>query len=268
MNEARTWTSLRAAAAAAVYGFLIVPLLVVVLFSFSDKSFFTFPPSGFSLKWYHAAWASERFLGPAVRSIVLALLSTLIAVIITVPAALAMRKMRGGRVRAAVEFLFLGPLIVPALIVGIALLYSFTKVGLIDTFAGLLAAHALIVFPFVFRAVLTSVVNLQQHLIDASTILGAGPLYTFRRIVLPALVPGLAAGAIFAFIVSLDQFTVSLFVTQTEQAVLPVAIYKYLYDVNDPVVAAVSTVLVVFGLAVAVVIDRFGWLRHLGGTAG
>ncbi len=268
MNEASTWTSLRALAAAAVYGFLIIPMLVVVLFSFSDKSFFTFPPSGFSLKWYQAAWNSERFLGPAVRSIVLATLATLLTVAISIPAALALRKMNAGRLRAAVEFLFLGPLIVPALIIGIALLYSFSKVGLIDTFGGLLAAHALIVFPFVFRAVLTSVVNLRQHLIDASEILGAGPFYTFRRIMLPSLVPGLAAGAIFAFIVSLDQFTVSLFVTQSEQAVLPVAIYKYLYDVNDPVVAAVSTVLVVFGFAVAVVIDRLGWLRHLGGTAG
>ncbi len=267
MSDARTWTSIRAFAAAAVYAFLIVPMLVVVLFSFSEKSFFTFPPAGFSLRWYEAAWNSERFIGPAGRSFVLATLATLCAMAIAVPAALALRKMHSERIRTGLEFFFLSPLIVPGLIIGIALLYSFGKLGIIDTFGGLLAAHVLIVFPFVFRAVLTSVVNLHQHLLDASAILGAGPLYTFRRIILPALGPGLAAGAIFAFIVSLDQFTVSLFVTQSEQAVLPVAIYKYLYDVNDPVVAAVSTVLVVFGLVVAVVIDRLGWLRHLGGIA-
>lgn len=258
----------RTVAAAAVYVFLILPLLVVVLFSFSERSYFTFPPSGFSLRWYEAAWESGRFLGPAVRSLALAALATAIAAAVSVPAALALRRMAPGRLRAMLEFVFLSPLIVPALIVGIALLYSFNRFALIDSFGALLAAHALIVLPFLFRAVLTSVMGLRQALIDASETLGASPLHTFRRVVLPALVPGLASGAIFAFIVSLDQFTVSLFVTQSKQIVLPVAIYQYLFDVNDPVVAAVSTVLVVFGLLVALAIDRFGWLRHLGGTGG
>jgi putative spermidine/putrescine transport system permease protein len=258
----------RTIAASAVYLFLVLPMMVVVLFSFSDKSYFTFPPTGFSLRWYEAAWESGRFLGPALRSLVLATLATAVAAFVSVPAALGLRRMAPGRLRALLEFVFLSPLIVPALIIGIALLYSFNRFGLVDTFGALLAAHALIVFPFVFRAVLTSAMGLRQALIDASEILGAPPLYTFRRVVLPALVPGLASGAIFAFIVSLDQFTVSLFVTQSVQIVLPVAIYQYLFDVNDPVVAAVSTVLVVFGLAVAMVIDRFGLLRHLGGTGG
>lgn len=253
-------------AAAAVYVFLVLPMMVVVLFSFGDKSYFTFPPTGFSLRWYQAAWSSGRFLDPALRSLALATLATMIAAAVSVPAALAVRRMVSARLRMLLEFVFLSPLIVPALIVGIALLYSFNRFGLIDTFGALLAAHTLIVFPFVFRAVLTSVMGLRQALIDASEILGAGPLYTFRRVVLPALVPGLASGGIFAFIVSLDQFTVSLFVTQSAQIVLPVAVYQYLFDVNDPVVAAVSTILVAFGLLVAMVIDRFGWLRHLGGT--
>jgi putative spermidine/putrescine transport system permease protein len=266
--RSRGWSTARTLCASAVYLFLILPMLVVVLFSTSDKSFFTFPPSGFSFRWYEAAWSSGRFLGPAVRSIVLAVLATLIAMGFAIPGALALRRMTPGRLRAAVEFFFLTPLIVPALIIGIALLYSFSRLRLLDTFAGLLLAHTLIVFPFIFRAVLTSVLALRQYLLDASEILGATALYTFRKVVLPDLVPGLAAGAIFAFIVSLDQFTVSLFVTQSEQQVLPVAIYKYLYDVNDPVVAAVSTVLVAFGLLAAVVINWFGWLRHLGGSAG
>jgi putative spermidine/putrescine transport system permease protein len=268
MIAGRGLRTARTIAAAAVYLFLVLPMMVVVLFSFSDRSYFTFPPTGFSLRWYEAAWDSGKFLGPALRSLVLATLATAVAAAVSVPAALALRRMAPGRLRALLEFVFLSPLIVPALIVGIALLYSFNRFGLIDSFGALLAAHALIVFPFVFRAVLTSVMGLRQALIDASEILGAAPLYTFRHVVLPSLVPGLASGAIFAFIVSLDQFTVSLFVTQSVQIVLPVAIYQYLFDVNDPVVAAVSTVLVVFGLLVAMVIDRFGWLRHLGGTGG
>jgi putative spermidine/putrescine transport system permease protein len=268
VTGARSIRIAHAAASALVYGFLILPMLVVVAFSFSDRSYFSFPPSGFSLQWYEAAWESGRFLGPAVRSLAVALLSTVIAAAISIPATLGLRRLSGGRLRTALEFFFLTPLVVPALIIGIALLYAYNRLALIDTFVGLLAAHTLIVFPFVFRAVLTAVMNLRQHLLEASEILGASRLVTFRRIVLPSLTPGLVSGAIFAFIVSLDQFTVSLFVTQSQQDVLPVAIYKYLYDVNDPVVAAVSTVLVVFGLIVAFVIDRLGWLRHLGGTGG
>ena len=266
MRGVRGIRMVHTAVSALVYGFLILPMLVVVAFSFSDRSYFTFPPEGFSLRWYEAAWESGRFLGPAIRSLAVALLSTLIAAAISIPATLGLRRLPVGRLRTALEFFFLTPLIVPALIIGIALLYAYNRLALVDTFIGLLAAHTLIVFPFVFRAVLTAVMNLRQHLLEASEILGATWPYTFRRIVLPALTPGLVSGAIFAFIVSLDQFTVSLFVTQSRQDVLPVAIYKYLYDVNDPVVAAVSTVLVVFGLVVAFVIDRLGWLRHLGGT--
>jgi putative spermidine/putrescine transport system permease protein len=267
VNGERLWRIGGALAAVVVYLFLVLPLMVVVVFSFSERSYFTVPPSGLSLRWYQRAWESGLFLGPALRSLALAVIATAVAAALSVPAALGLRRMRNGRLRAAFEFVFLSPLIVPALIIGIALLYAFNRVGLLDTFTALVAAHTLIVFPFMFRAVLTSVLGLKTSLLEASEILGASPAMTMRRVILPALVPGIVAGAIFSFIVSLDQFTVSLFVTQSEQIVLPVAIYKYLFDVNDPVAAAVSTVLVVFGLLAAFVIDRLGWLRHLSGAS-
>ena len=267
-NADRLWQTTAHALALVVVVFLMLPLLVVVLFSFSERSFFAFPPSGFSLRWYVAAWESNLFLVPAIRSLALAALSTLVAAALATPAALGVRRLPPGRWRGAVEFVFLSPLVVPALIIGIALLYTFSRVRLLDTFGGLLASHVLIVFPFMFRAVLTSALALRPSLLEASEILGATPFMTLRRVVLPSLVPGLVAGAIFAVIVSLDQFTVSLFVTQTDQVVLPVALYKYLFDVNDPVVAAVSTALVVFGLLSAFLIDRLGWLRHLASGAG
>lgn len=252
------------ASAVLVYLFLLLPLLIVVLFSFSEKSYFSFPPHGFSLQWYKAAWASGQFGIPALRSVALAVLATAIATVFAIPSAMAFRRLRPGLLRDVLEFTLLSPLIVPTLIIGIALLYAFNRIYLMDTFTGLLISHVLLVFPFMFRALLTSVLSLPQSLLDASEMLGAGPRYTLRHVILPSLVPGIVSGAIFAFIISMDQFTVSLFVTQSEQIVLPVAIYKYLYDVNDPVVAAVSTILVAFGLLIALIIDRLGWLKHLG----
>jgi putative spermidine/putrescine transport system permease protein len=266
MQAQKSWRAAANGLAVLVYLFLILPLLVVVLYSFSERSFLQFPPTGFSLRWYQAAWESGLFVEPALRSFGLALACTALATLLAVPAALAFRKLPEGRLRIVLEFLMLSPLIVPGLIVGIALLYAFNRVQMLDTFSALLAAHTVIAFPFMFRALLTSVLGLRQALTDASEILGASPAYTLRHVILPGLVPGIISGAIFSFIISLDQFTVSLFVTQSQQIVLPVAIYKYLFDVNDPVAAAVSTVLVVLGLLIAFVIDRLGWLRHLAGT--
>lgn len=178
----------------------MLSLAIVVMFSFSERSFFSFPPTGFSLKWYVAAWESGLFLGPALRSLALAALATALATALAaafaLPAALGVRRLPAGRLRGAVEFVFLSPLIVPALIIGIALLYAYNCVRLLDTFAGLLASHVLIVFPFMFRALLTSALALRPSLLEASEVLG----------------------------VSLDRFTVSLFVTQSEQLVLPVAL--------------------------------------------
>lgn len=241
-----------------VFGFMLIPLAVIVLFSFSDRSFFMFPPQGFSVKWYVRAWESGQFLVPALRSLAVAALATLIASAVAITAALALRRMRGYRIANMLEFMFLTPLIVPHLILGIALLHYFNPPGLIDTFIGLLLAHVVLIFPFLFRTILTSVHDLNPQLEEASEILGAPPWTTFRRVVLPALMPGVFAGGVLAFIVSFDQFTVSLLITQRDQITLPVAIYKYLYDVNDPVAAAVSTVLVVVGFSITLAVQRFG----------
>lgn len=249
-----------------IYGYMLVPLFVIVAFSFSDKSYFVFPPTGFSFDWYVRAWESDYFLIPALRSLVLATTSTLAATMLAVPAALGVRRLRHTAWEPVIEYTIISPLIIPNLVIGVALLYYFIPLGLIDTAIGILIAHVVIVLPFMFRAILVSIYDLNRRHEEASDILGASPFMTFRRITVPSLAPGIAAGAIFSFIVSFDQFTVTLFVVQSDQVTLPIAIYNYLFDVNDPVVASVSTVLVVFGFLLTVLIQRAGWLRHLGGT--
>lgn len=248
-----------------LYVYIVSPMLIVIYFSFSDRSFFNFPPEGFSLRWYAAAWQSGVFLEPAIRSVLLGLAATALAGAVTIPAAMATKR-SSKRAAALLEFVFLSPLIVPGLILGIALLYFFTQWSLIDTIWGLLAAHTVLVVPFMFRSVLVAVQELDEAQLEASAVLGASARTTFRRVTLPQLKPGLIAGAIFAFIVSFDQFTLSLFVVRNEQVTLPIALYQYLYDVNDPVTSAVGSVLVALGLAVTMVLHRFGLLKHLSAT--
>lgn len=250
-----------------LYAYIVSPLLIVVYFSFSSRSFFEFPPDGFSLRWYVEAWETGLFLGPAVRSIVVAVVATALAAAVTVPAAMAVRHARG-RGAALLEFVFLSPLIVPGLIFGIALLYFFTRMSLIDTRTGLIAAHTVLVIPFMFRSVLVAVRDLDDSQLEASLVLGATQSTTFRRVTLPQLKPGIIAGAIFAFIVSFDQFTLSLFVVRNRELTLPIALYQYLHDVNDPVTAAVGSVLVGVGLIVTMLLHRFGLLKHLSARSG
>ncbi|MCB1384814.1 MAG: ABC transporter permease [Nitratireductor sp.] len=250
-----------------IYLYLLAPLIVVVLFSFSDRSFFSFPPTGFSFQWYVAAWQSGAFTEPAIRSLVLAVVASLFAAVLAIPACLGLRRYKGRRWAGLLEFLLISPLVVPALIIGIALLYFFLRLNLIDTWIAMLAAHTLLVFPFMFRSIFVSAVGIQSQYEEASEILGASPWTTFRNVVFPFLLPGITSGAIFAFIISFDQFTVSLFISQVDQITLPVALYRYLYDVNDPVAAAVSSALVGFGLILAIALQRLGLLRHVGGQA-
>ena len=241
-----------------VYAFMLTPLVVIILLSFGERSYFELPPSDFSIKWYVRAWESGTFLMPAIRSLSLGVSATVVSAIMALGAGMGMRSMRSQRSIWLLELVFLSPLIVPHLILGIALLHFFSPIGLIDTYVGLLAAHVTLVFPFLFRTVLVSIQNLNPRLEEASELLGASPLMTFRLVVFPALIPGIVAGAILGLIVSFDQFTVSLLVTQREQVTLPVAIYKYLYDTNDPVVAAVSTVLVIVGFSLTLALQRLG----------
>lgn len=250
-----------------VYLYLAAPLLVVVYFSFSDRSFFTFPPEGFSLVWYQRAWESGRFFEPAIWSIALACAATVLATLAAVPASLAVRRFRGSQMARIIELAVLAPLIIPTLILGIALLYFFSDVGLLDTPQGIIAGHTVLVLPFMFRSVLISVRSLDRRQEEASAVLGASAFTTFRRVVLPRLIPGILAGGIFSFIVSFDQFTLSLFIVRNEWVTLPVALYQYLYDVNDPVVAAVATALVLFAIVVTLVVQKLGWLDRFAGAA-
>lgn len=123
-------------AAWSVYTFMLTPLVIIVLFSFGERSYFEFPPSGLSFKWYVRAWESGAFLMPAVRSFTIGIFATAISAILALSAGMGMRSMRSFRSVRLLELIFLSPLIVPHLILGIALLHFFNPVGLIDTYTG------------------------------------------------------------------------------------------------------------------------------------
>ncbi|HEV8474364.1 MAG TPA: ABC transporter permease [Methylomirabilota bacterium] len=235
--------------------FLTLPSLVVVLASFNPTALMAVPPAGLSLRWYENALTYPQFQRAAVNSVIVTLASALLAVPIGTAAALALvRHPVAGR--AAWAALLLSPLVVPGVAAGLGLLILAARLGVLASRWVLVATHVILVLPFVVRSVAVSVANLDPALERAAQSLGAPPRRVFRRVTLPLLRPGLAAAALFAIIVSVNEFVVSLFVSTRVTEILPVAMFTYVVNYTDPTMAAVSTLFIVATFAAVFAAER------------
>lgn len=235
--------------------FLLAPVILVVPISFSADNFMTFPPSGWSTKWYGAFLSSGPMLRALGTSTLLALVVTIASLAIALPATYAIVRRR---VWGAEFFLnlFTAPLLLPTIVLGLAILILFAGNGLLGTFAGLAIAHLIIVLPYGLRVLITSMANLSLSAEEAASTLGASPLTVLRRVTLPLMMPGIAATSALCFLVSFDEAVISLFLTGPRISTLPVALYHHVENNADPLVAAVSVLLIVLTLAVVIVVDR------------
>jgi len=238
--------------------FLVLPILVVIPLSFSAGSFLTYPLPGFSLRWYAGFFASDFWL-PALRnSIVIGAASAAVATGLGVPAAFGL--WRGSfRGRAVVMAVILSPMVVPAIVVAVALLLAFGPRGLANTFVGLVAAHAMLGVPFVVVTVLASLSRFDPVLLRAAASCGADPWRAFLRVCLPRIMPGVAAGAIFAFATSLDETVVVLFLAGPAQRTLPRQMFAGLNDEISLTVMAAATLMVLLSV---LLLAAVAWLQR------
>lgn len=253
-----------------VFAFLLLPIVIVVVSSFSSSPGLTFPPAGFTLDWYGKI--SPDFLVAARVSILVALGSTALAIVVGVPVALALVRshMPGKRI---VSMLCLSPLMVSSLVIGVAL-FQFTialwdafKLSLGGDIPMLIVGHAAFTIPFVIRAAVAGQAHFDLSLEEASFNLGATPLQTFFRVTLPLLMPGIVSGAIFAFIMSFDDVPVALFLGSGANPTLPVKIYTSVEFAIDADVMAVGTIVIAASLIVMMVLDRLIGLDKFFGNA-
>jgi putative spermidine/putrescine transport system permease protein len=247
--------------------FMLAPLVMVVLVSFTDKGYIAMPFDGASWRWYRAILDAPDFIDAFWRSLALAAGAATLATLVAVPAgmAIAWNQFRG---REAMLGLLLSPLMVPHVVLGIALLRYLTQIGASGTLWGLTAAHTVIVLPYVLRLVVAAATGFDRSLVQAAQSLGATGWTVFRRIELPLIVPGVAGGWMIAFINSFDELTMSLFVASASTQTLPVKMYNHIANTIDPLLASVSTVLIVLTLILMLVLDRFyGLDRVLGGKS-
>lgn len=236
--------------------FIMAPLVVVMLVAFTAKGYISMPwEGGFSFRWFRAIVQATELVRAFWLSIWLGLASATLAVLVAVPAALALTRYKFPG-RGAMMGFFLSPLMIPHVVLGVAFLRFFTTLNVTGSFFWLAATHVVVVVPYALRLVLSSATGLDRDAERAALSLGASRFTAFRRIVLPLILPGVAGGWILSFIQSFDELTMTVFVATPGTTTLPVAMYNQIAQTIDPLVAAVATVLIVGTLAVMFVMDR------------
>ena len=260
----RTYSIVMGSTAALAILILIGPVLIVLLSSFTSSAVLKFPPPGFSLRWYQALFdptASRHIHVALSNSLWVAVIATAGAASLATLAAMAISRVNQPSARA-LEAGFLSPLILPGLAYGLATLMYFSIFGFRPSLNLLIAGHIVVIAPFVFRTTLASLSQLDPALHESSASLGAGRLYTFRRITLPIIAPGIAAGSFLAFVASMDNVPVSLFLTTARTNMLPIRMWGMMESTLDVRVAAMSGALIVIVLALMIVMDKLTGLTR------
>jgi putative spermidine/putrescine transport system permease protein len=250
------WWALRVVCVA-VLVFLLLPILVIVPLSFSSSSFLAYPMPGWSLKWYQNLLGSDDWVRAAKNSFIVAPAATLVATTLGTLTAVGL---------ARVQFLgksflmsvLIAPMVVPIIVVGIATYLFFARIGLAETYLGLIIAHAALGAPFVVTTVLATLQGFNQNLVRASLSLGASPLESFFRVTLPVIAPGVISGALFAFATSFDEVVVILFLAGPTQVTLPRQMFTGIRENINPTIAAVATLLILFTTSLMLVLE---WIR-------
>jgi ABC-type spermidine/putrescine transport system permease subunit II len=247
--------------------FLMLPVLIVVPMSFSGEQLLTFPPPSLSLRWYDAFFADSGWLLALMNSAIVALASSLLALVLGSLAAYGL--VRGRFLgRALLESNFIAPLIIPPIIAAVALYIVFAQVGLLGSYEGLIVAHTLHVAPYIVMVMTVAIASFDERIEQVARSLGASQRTIFLRILLPNLAPSVFASWMLAFIVSFDEVILTLFLFGNRETI-PKRMFTRLELQIDPTITAIATMLIVFSvaaLAAVYLLTRRGGRSLLGTT--
>lgn len=250
----RIWHRTYHVICALIFFFLVAPIVVIIPLSFNATPYFTFTsemltldPAGYSLRWYDALLSSAEWLSSIRNSFIIAVSSTFIATTLGTLAALGLSR-REMPARAAITAFLISPMIVPLIITAAALFSFYARMNLSQTYFSIIMSHVVLGAPFVVITVTAALSGFDNQLIRASQSLGANQVTTFFRIILPLLAPGIIAGALFAFITSLDEVVVVLFLAGPEQTPMTVRMFSGLREEISPTILALATILVVLSV--------------------
>jgi putative spermidine/putrescine transport system permease protein len=235
--------------------FLALPVLIVIPLAFSTDASLIFPPRGFSLKWFANILSRPEFASAFRTSAIVAIVATAISLVVGTLAAIAFVRYRFPG-RDTLLLVFMTPLIFPAIVLAAALVLVLSPLGLVRSVTGLVCAHVVLTLPYMLRTAIATLSEIDRSLEEAAQTLGANRWRTFLHITLPLLRPGLLAGVTFSFIISFDEFTVSMFLVGPGLMTLPLEMYHYSEFTLDPTLAAISTVLLGLTTIAILVIEK------------
>jgi putative spermidine/putrescine transport system permease protein len=237
----------------AVLLFLVAPILTIVPLSFSSGSFFYYPLPGLSLRWYQDFFTSSFWLSSLQNSLIIGISATVLATVLGTMAALGIWRARFPA-QALVLAMLISPMVVPVVIIAVGVYFAFAPLGLTDGYLGLILAHATLGVPFVVITVLATLSAFDRTLLRAAESLGASQLTTFRRVMLPLILPGVASGAVFAFAASFDEVVVVLLMAGPAQRTLPRQMFAGINDNISLTIAAAATMLIAISLTLMIAV--------------
>ncbi len=228
---------------------MIAPILVMIPLSFSGEVAFNFPPESYSTKWYANFLTNDQWTVGLGRSLTVALFTAIVSTALGIMAALALNKLEFPGKKIFMNAM-VAPMIIPVVVVGIAMYHSFAGFKLTNTLIGLVLAHSILAIPIVFVTVLASLKGIDKNLELAALSLGSNHLGAFFKVTLPLIRTSVVASALFAFITSLDEVVVSIFIAGAKTKTLPIVMWENMRTQVDPTIAVVSSLLIVVTAAI------------------
>ncbi|WP_156771478.1 ABC transporter permease [Labrys sp. WJW] len=232
--------------------FLVVPIFVPVPLSFNAGSFFTFPLQGVSTRWYEVVLGTPRWLSAIANSLIIGIGATILATVLGTLTAIGLSDPRFPARRWIVPLL-ISPLIVPVVVTAVGTYLFYARMGLANSYVGIILAHTVLASPFVVVTVGASLSGFDRNLMRATSILGARPLTGFFRVMLPLILPGVLSGAAFAFVTSFDEVVVVQFLASANQRTLPLEMFTGLREQLSPAITAAATLMMGLSIILLVV---------------
>lgn len=235
--------------------FLLFPVLFTAIVSFNDGIFIQFPPEGLSLRWYANIGGIHRIGAALVTSLGIALVAASAATLLAIATALALAR-HPVPFRSAITAFLLSPVTIPIVAVGIALIQFFILIGIEFTWYSLVIGHLVLIVAYPIRTLVAALTLADPALEEAAGSLGATPWRTFLTITLPQMKPGLISGFLFAFLISFDNYPISIFLVRGNLTTLPIELFNYISQNLDPTPAAFSTLYMVAVATLIVIAER------------
>jgi putative spermidine/putrescine transport system permease protein len=263
----RLWRWLRIVVSTFLVIFLIAPMVIVVIISFSSAPFLMFPPPGFSLQWYHKLFADPAWVDSLTASVEIVVPTGILAMVLGTAAALGLSRSNIPG-KKLIMGLLMAPIVVPVIIIAAAIFGAFRFWNLNGTLTGFILAHTMLTVPYVVSTVLASLQMVDEQYEKAALTLGASPWVAFRRVIFPLILPGVLSGLLFAMVISFDELIVSLFIGSPTFRPVTVQMWSDVMGDINPTIAAIGTLLFLFSLLVLLteaVMRRAGFAAGRGG---